>query len=86
MCDHCRNKYPLGLYYFPDYKPYVTEAEVERVRLESWADYIDPAKRSAACFDEYCAEKFKKGAAEHDDWLPDDASAQDILNCERPCV
>ena len=31
MCDGCRNKYPLGPYYFPEYKPYVTEAEVKRV-------------------------------------------------------
>ena len=43
MCNHCRNKYPLGLYYFPEYKPYITEAEVEHVRMESQADYIDPA-------------------------------------------
>ena len=35
MCDHCRNKYPLGLHDFPDYKAYVMEAEVERARLES---------------------------------------------------
>ena len=47
MCDGCRNKYLLGPYYFPEYKPYVTEAEVERIRLESRADYIDPAKQSA---------------------------------------
>ena len=45
VCDHCRNKYPLGPYYFPEYTPYVTEAEVERVRMESRADYIDPAKK-----------------------------------------
>ena len=49
MCGHCRNKYSLGLYYSPEYKPYVTEAEVERVRLESRADYIGPAKTAAVC-------------------------------------
>ena len=31
MCDHCHNKCPLGPYYFQEYKPYMTEAEVERV-------------------------------------------------------
>ena len=36
------------------------------------------AKAAAAWFDEYCAKKFKKGSAGHDDWLPDDASAQGI--------
>ena len=79
MCNGCRNKYPLGPYYFPEYNPYVMEAEVERVCLESRADYVDPARQSAEGFEKYCAEKFKKGAAEHDDWLPDDASAQGIL-------
>jgi hypothetical protein len=79
MCDGCRNKYPLGPYYFQEYKPYVTKAEVERVRAESSADYVNPAEDAAACFEEYCAEKFKKGAAEHDHWLPDDASAEEIL-------
>ena len=79
MCDGCRNKYPLGPYYFQEYKPHVTEAEVERVRQESRADYINPARQPAECFEKYCAEKFKKGATEHDDWLPDNASAQDIL-------
>ena len=29
MCDHCCNKCPLSLYYFSEYKPYITEAEVE---------------------------------------------------------
>jgi hypothetical protein len=54
MCDHCRNKHPLGPYYFSEYKPYVTEAEIERVRMESRADYIDPAKKAAAFFEGYC--------------------------------
>ena len=26
MCNHCCSKYPLGLYYFQEYKPYVTKA------------------------------------------------------------
>ena len=43
VCDGCLNKYPLGPYYFQEYKPYVTEAEVERVRLESRANYINVA-------------------------------------------
>ena len=88
MCDGCRNKYPLGPYYFKEYTPYVTKAEVERVRAESSADYVNPAEDAAACFEKYRAEKFNTGAAEHDnregaaddDWLPDDASAQDILS------
>ena len=88
MCDGCRNKYPLGPYYFKEYTPYVTKTEVERVRAESSTDYVNPAEDAAACFEKYYAEKFNKGAAEHDnnegdaddDWLPDDASAQDILS------
>jgi len=88
MCDGCRNKYPLGPYYFKEYTPYMTKAEVERVRAESSADYVNPAEDAAACFEKYRAEKFNTGAAEHDDkegaadddWLPDDASAQDILS------
>ena len=44
MCDHCHNKYPLGLYYFQQYKAYMTKADVEHVRAESSADYVDPAK------------------------------------------
>ena len=43
MRDRCRNKDLLGLYYCHEYKAYVTEAEVERVRHESRADYVDPA-------------------------------------------
>ena len=77
MCNGCRNKYPLGPYYFQEYKPYVTEAEVERVRQESRVDYIDPAKRSAECFEKYYAEKLEEDAAEHG--LPEDASPQGIL-------
>ena len=61
----------------------MTEAEVERVRQESWADYIDPATRSAACFDEYCAQEFERIAAEHAAAcvgdLPEGASVQEIL-------
>ena len=67
MCDHCRNKYPLGPYYFQEYKPYVTEAEVERVRMESRADYIDPAKKAAECFEKYCEQECKVPAAELDE-------------------
>ena len=44
MCDHCRNKYPLGPYYFPEYEPYMTESAVARVRAESSSDYVDLAK------------------------------------------
>jgi hypothetical protein len=66
MCDHCRNKYPLGPYYFPEYKPYVTEAEVERVRMESRADYIDPAKKAAEFFEKYCEQNCKVPTAEPD--------------------
>ena len=66
----------------------MTKAEVERVHAESSADYVNPAKDAAACFEKYRAEKFNTGAAEHDnkegaaddDWLPEDASAQDILS------
>ena len=65
----------------------MTKAEVECVHAESSASYANLAEDAAACFEQYCAEKFKKSAAEHvnkegaaaDDWLPDDASAQDIL-------
>ena len=55
MCDGCRNKYPLGPYYFKEYTPYVTKAEVERVRAESSADYVNPAEdtSAAACFEKY---------------------------------
>ena len=67
MCDQCRNKYPLGPYYFPEYKPYVTEAEVERVRMESQADYIDPAKKAAEFFEKYCEQQYKVPAAELDE-------------------
>jgi hypothetical protein len=63
MCDHCRNKYPFSPYYFPEYKPYVTEAEVERVRMESRADYIDPAKKAAECFENYRERDCKVPAA-----------------------
>ena len=35
----------------------MTEAEVERVRAESSAEYVDPAKNAAACFDKYCAQE-----------------------------
>ena len=66
MCDHCHSKYPLSPYYFPEYKPYVTEAEVERVRMESQADYIDLAKKAAAFFEEYCEQECKVPAAELD--------------------
>ena len=55
------------------------KAEVKRVCVGSSADYVNLAEDAAACFEEYCAEKFKKSAAEHDDWLPGDVSAQDIL-------
>jgi len=59
MCDHCRNKYPLGPYYFQEYKAYVTKAEVERVRAESSAEYVDPAKNATACYDEYRAQEYR---------------------------
>ena len=59
MCDHCRNKYPLSPYYFQEYKACVTEAEVEQVRAESSAEYVDPAKNAAACFDKYCTQECK---------------------------
>ena len=65
MCDHCCNKYPLGPYYFPDYKPYVTETEVERVRMESRADYNNPARQAAECFKKYCVHECEEFAAEH---------------------
>ena len=64
MCDHCRNKHPLGPYYFSEYKPYVTEAEIERVRMESRADYINPAKKTAERFERYCEQECKVPAAE----------------------
>ena len=64
MCDHCRNKHPLGPYYFSEYKPYVTEAEIECVRMESRADYIDPAKKTAERFKKYCEQECKVPAAE----------------------
>ena len=61
----------------------MTEAEVERVRRESQADYIDPARQSAECFKEYCTQECKVFAAEHAvpnvDSLPKDASIQDNL-------
>ena len=57
----------------------MTKAEVECMHAESSADYVDPAEDAASCFDECCAEKFKKGAAEHDNWLLNDTSAQGIL-------
>ena len=85
MCDHCHNKYPLGPYYFPEYKPYITEAKVEHIRMESQANYIDPAKKAAECFEKYCEQECKIPAAElcgnsaNNDWLPDNTSAQDIL-------
>ena len=45
---------------------------------------MNPAEDAAAFFDEYCAQKFKKGAAEHATvhaaWLPGDMSAQGILS------
>ena len=53
------------------------------VHEESSADYVNPAEDAAACFDEYCVQKFKKAASEHAtahaDWLPDDMSTQNIL-------
>ena len=52
MCDHCRNKYPLGPYYFPVYEPIVTEAATARIVAENQPDYIDPARQSAACFNQ----------------------------------
>ena len=57
----------------------MTKAEVECVHVGSSAGYVNLAEDAAACFEEYCTEKFKKSAAKHDDWLPDDASAQGIL-------
>jgi len=83
MCDHCRNKYPLGPYYFPEYEPYVTESAVARVRAESSSDYVDLAKAAASCYDDYRNERDKVSAAEHAEVhanaLPDDASAEDIF-------
>jgi hypothetical protein len=64
MCDHCRNKYPLGPYYFPVYEPIVTEAATARIVAENQPDYIDPAQLSAACFDKYCVQEYRKFAAE----------------------
>ena len=57
MCGHCCNKYLLGLYYFPEYRPYIMEAEVERVRMESQVDYINPAEKAAKCFEKYCVQE-----------------------------
>ena len=65
----------------------MTKAEVEHIHAESSADYVNPADNTADCFEKYYAEKFK-GAAKHvnkegaadDDWLPDNASTQDILS------
>ena len=54
----------LGLSYFPEYKPYVMEAEVERVRMESRADYIDPARKAAECFEKSCEQKREVPTAE----------------------
>ena len=50
---------PLGPYYFQEYKAYVTKAEVERVRAESSAEYVDPAKNATACYDEYRAQEYR---------------------------
>jgi hypothetical protein len=87
MCDHCRNKYPLGPYYFPEYEPYVTESAVARVRAESSSDYVDLAKAAASCYDDYRNERDKVSAAEHAEVhanaLPDDASAEDIFALSR---
>ena len=83
MCDHCCNEDLLGLYYFPEYEPYVTKGAVERVQAESSADYVNPAEDTAACFDDHCKQGCKvhavKHAAAHTDALPDDALAEDIL-------
>ena len=85
MCDTCRNKYPLGPYYFPEYELYVTESAAARVRAESSGDYVDLAKAAASCFDDYCKERCEVSAAEHAavhaSALPDDASARGILAC-----
>jgi len=64
MCDHCRNKYPLGPYYFPVYEPIVTEAATARIVAENQPDYIDPAQQSAACFEKYRVQECKEFAAE----------------------
>ena len=64
MCDHCCNKHPLSLYYFQEYKPYIMEAEVEHVQMESQANYIDLAKKAAECFKQYCEQDCKVPAAE----------------------
>ena len=65
MCDHCRNKYLLSLYYFLVYKLIVTEAATTvHIVAENQPDYINPAKQSAACFENYCMQECRKFAAE----------------------
>ena len=53
MRYHCRNKYPLGPYYFPVYEPIVTEAATARIVAENQPDFIDPAEHAAALYKRY---------------------------------